>query len=443
MSKNKIKLTVLIPIDRLMSVLESANVLKQLSDEYELTILAPCSAITPKGYQIIFFKESKIGAFYRELLLNANTIRLYSLVKSFETRVKVTLGLHKSQLEKFNKRKIYIFSQMFKPRTFLSLFISTLTPKFEEKLRSLANYWPSLRKNIVKAEPQLILIFTGGAFTGVENVALSHAAKLGLKSILVVDNWDNLSSKSIFWSSPTAIGVWGENMLANAREIHNMNSTIVRFVGSARFRPNERPLSSFNYDFVLFAGSGKPLINEPKAVFDVRRILDTMNFEDVKLIYRPHPMSNIDIARIKDLFSQFRNIEFDNSFGDNLKDNFYRKKPLEHLEELCSAAKFVIAPLSSIIVESLSMGTPVISFNWSDQEGNERPLSEYTHFHELNGVKGFFPIDSIDAFASTVLRIQEIERGYNFVPRILPTFENTYVERINSLIEDTLSGELT
>ena len=442
MPKSKNKLTVLIPIDRLMSVLESSNVLKRLSNEYELTILAPCSTFTPKGYQILFFKESRIGAFLRELLLNANTIRLFSEVKSFETRVKVNLGLSRSQLEKFEKRKICIFGQFKKPRTFLSLFLAAFsTPKFDKILRSLANLWPSLQNRIVKSKPDLILIFTGGAFTGVENVALSYAAKLSIKSVLVVDNWDNLSSKSIFWSSPTAIGVWGENMLANAREIHKMNSKIVRFVGSARFRPNERVLPELNEDFILFAGSGKPLINEPKAVLEVRKILDTMDLKKVKLIYRPHPMSNIDIERAKDSFSKYRNIEFDNSFSDNLKENFYQSGPLEHLEELCAAATFVIAPLSSIIVESLSIGTPVVSFNWRDQGGFEKPLNEYTHFHELVNVKGFFPISSIDAFESTVLKILKIERGYNYVPKILPTFKDTYVERILSLIEDTLSEE--
>jgi hypothetical protein len=97
----------------------------------------------------------------------------------------------------------------------------------------------------------------------------------------------------------------------------------------------------------------------------------------------------------------------------------------------------VIAPQSTIIVESLSLGTPVISLNWADAYNRERPLDEYTHLLELNGTIGYFAPQSFIELRHAIIEAMQLDFEYNLVPQILPTFDDNYSDRILSLVNET------
>jgi hypothetical protein len=351
----------------------------------------------------------------------------------------LVLGISIDHLDRFKKNRIRILALILKPRTFLSVLValsnSNLLDNFVNKL---ALFWPSLQNEITKLKPDVLLIFTGGAFTGVENAALFIASKTEIRSVLIVDNWDNLSSKSTFTTSPVALGVWGADMLEDAREIHGMQTKIVEYVGSARFRPNERVIKQLKGSYILFAGSGKPLIDEPAAVVAIAQILDNLSMTNTRIIYRPHPMSNIVIDEVRKLFQNIANVEIDKSFSNDLRDNFYKSKPLEYLEDLCVSAKLVVAPLSSIIVESLSVGTPVLSLNWRTDGGRIAPLEEYSHLLKIRDRRGFFPVNSKEELDVVLPIALTFKSSENLVSDILPTFSNTYSSRVLDLIERVL-----
>jgi hypothetical protein len=289
----------------------------------------------------------------------------------------------------------------------------------------------------------VVLIFSGGAFSGVENILLGKSRRLGIETALVIDNWDNLSSKSLFTSSPNALGVWGPNMHRDALEIHSMSPRIVRHVGSARFRPNERPSPQSRPAFILFAGSGKPLFDELTALIDLRLMLDRNQLSTLRIIYRPHPMSRVDQNSMADVIEKLERVELDSSFSGPLESNFYKSEPLEELENLCKLASFIIAPLSSIIVEGLSLGTPVVSLNWTSDPSDDLPLSEYTHFLELREVRGFFPVTSWEELESRLIEIIACKGEQNLVPEILPSFNSRYADRVVSLVDELMGLEIS
>ncbi len=443
MDSNKEKLLVVLPIERLISVIDSSNTLLELSKNYSVTLLGQKSAKLPANFQSLHFSEGFVGRRIREVLLNVNSIRKITQVKSFETRVSITMGIGIQELNSFRQNRFLILRYLRKPRTFLAVFIALSKERgvLEKALVKYSFWWPSLNRVLVKVRPEVVLIFSGGAFSGVENILLGKSRRLGIKTALVIDNWDNLSSKSLFTSSPNALGVWGPNMLRDALEIHSMNPRIVRHVGSARFRPNERPSPQSRPAFVLFAGSGKPLFNELTSLIDLRSMLDRNQLSTLRIIYRPHPMSRVNQKLIADVIEKLERVELDSSFSGPLESNFYKSEPLEELENLCTFATFIVAPLSSIIVEGLSLGTPVVSLNWTNNPSSDLPLSEYTHFLELRDVRGFFPVASWEELESRLIEIIACKGEQNLVPEILPSFNSRYADRVVSLVDELMGLE--
>jgi len=443
MDPNKKKLLVVLPIERLISVVDSSNTLLELSKKYSVTLLGQKSAKLPGNYQLLHFNEGILGRRIREVLLNVNSIRKITQVKSFETRVSKTMGIGIQELDSLRLNRFLILRYFWRPRTFLAVLIALSKERgaLERTLKKCSSWWPSLNRVLVKVRPEVVLIFSGGAFSGVEDILLEKSRRLGIKAALVIDNWDNLSSKSLFTSSPNALGVWGPNMHRDALEIHSMSPRIVSHVGSARFRPNERPSPQSRPAFILFAGSGKPLFNELTALIDLRLMLDRKQLSPLHIIYRPHPMSRVSQNSIVDVIEKLERVELDSSFSGPLESNFYKSEPLEELENLCKLAAFIIAPLSSIIVEGLSLGTPVVSLNWTSEPSAELPLSEYTHFLELQEVSGFFPVTSWEEFESQLIDIIACKGEQNLVPQILPSFNTRYADRVVSLVEGLMDLE--
>jgi hypothetical protein len=443
MDSNKEKLLVVLPIERLISVVDSSNTLLELSKKYSVTLLGQKSAKLPGNYQSLRFNEGILGRRIREVLLNVNSIRKITQVKSFETRVSKTMGIGIQELNSLRLNRFLVLRYFWKPRTFLAVLIALSKEQgaLERTLKRCSFWWPSLNRALVKVRPDVVLIFSGGAFSGVENILLGKSRRLGIKTALVIDNWDNLSSKSLFTSSPNALGVWGPNMHRDALEIHSMSPRIVSHVGSSRFRPNERPFPQSRPAFVLFAGSGKPLFNELTALIDLRLMLDRKELSPLHIIYRPHPMSRVNQNSIAGVIEKLERVELDSSFTGPLESNFYKSEPLEELENLCKLASFIIAPLSSIIVEGLSLGTPVVSLNWTNNPKADLPLSEYTHFLELREVRGFFPVTSWEELESQLTDVIASKEELNLVPEILPSFNTRYADRVVSLVEELMKLE--
>jgi len=437
--KHKLNITVLLPLERLLAVVESSEILGKLDSQWKVTLLLPDPLIASKQREVVRYRESKAGETYRDIILNANTMRHSSKVKSFETRIRNNLGLHLSADGKYQLNLVENLQRLLTPRTLLSYWAYQLSKSklIETFLRGCTLIWPSFIIALLKSKPNMVVIFSGGAFTGVENICLTLCRLLRIPNTLIIDNWDNLNSKSIFLESPTGLGVWGKSMENDARQIHNMRPKVLSHIGSARFRPNENQQLPIEKEFLLFAGSGKPVLNEINAVLKVREFMDNCQLSHLDLIYRPHPISGMDLRAIASQLQLQHGIQIDPSFEGLLKDNFYQPGPLHYLESLCKYARIVIAPQSTIIVESLSLGTPVISLNWSEVTPGLQPLEEYTHFKELYDSCGFFAPRNYDELNTVIRKVLSLNFGYNLVPFILPTFHDSYSERVLKLISET------
>ncbi len=72
---------------------------------------------------------------------------------------------------------------------------------------------------------------------GVDSYELIRASKkIGItKTVVLIDNWDNLSSKTAFIENPDYLGVWGTQSVGFAKDIHQMTNDKIRIMGTPRF----------------------------------------------------------------------------------------------------------------------------------------------------------------------------------------------------------------
>ena len=81
---------------------------------------------------------------------------------------------------------------------------------------------------INNTQPNLVLIPTSAIDVGaIDCVRICNDKKID--SIYLVDNWDNLSSKSIIRFKPKYIVTWGQQTLEHAVEIQEIEKNTVKY----------------------------------------------------------------------------------------------------------------------------------------------------------------------------------------------------------------------
>ena len=104
---------------------------------------------------------------------------------------------------------------------------------------------------INREKPDLILIPTNGFYSF--ELDLEHTLhKLGKKYISLVDNWDNLSSKTILIYKANHYGVWGDQSRIHAWKIQNISPDKTTSIGIPRYEiyKNTKVKKLFQFKYI-------------------------------------------------------------------------------------------------------------------------------------------------------------------------------------------------
>lgn len=134
-------------------------------------------------------------------------------------------------------------------------------------------------------------------------ILLKSLNKSDVKSLLVIDNWDNLSSKSVFHIKPTFISVMGFQQALHAHEIQGFKETAISILGLPRYqslyrhKKNSSGLairSKIQELTIAYLGFGPPH-NEVQVLEFILDWNKTCYSDDTRLtlIYRPHPTRTV------------------------------------------------------------------------------------------------------------------------------------------------------
>jgi hypothetical protein len=212
------------------------------------------------------------------------------------------------------------------------------------------------------------------------------ARQLKIPVVGLQENWDNLSTKTFILEEPDYFLVWGDQSAGHLRSVHRLFKTEVRTIGSPRFAPYYRnsgaiPTVSMEdgtkvelpeEQFILVAGTGDGIDDEMLVRLVASTISTTAkheNHKQRKIVYRPHPLTRtaVDCHRLQ---QDFENL---------LIDNGPEAGAFGHHNSLVASASLVINHFSTLTIESLICGTPVMVPLFLG-----RPDAMYRYEHILN-----------------------------------------------------------
>jgi hypothetical protein len=253
-------------------------------------------------------------------------------------------------------------------------------------------------------KPDIVIAPSGGIDHFVTD-ALRSARELEIPSLVLVFNWDNLSSKGAFAVKPDYLAVWGEQSVEHAVRIHGFERERVRILGVPTFDSyfHHEPgttKSPFPFPYALFAGCYAPF-DEAAALERLDQAIEERGL-DLKVVYRPHPHrrprkrpDRVDEDRLSHVVidPQVRDL-YEASF-EEYGWRARRSKPLlptlDYYPALLENAEFTVCPLSTMIVESAIFERRVIVIAYDDGIHEDSPalVVNYDHFEGIDRVDGF------------------------------------------------------
>jgi hypothetical protein len=240
------------------------------------------------------------------------------------------------------------------------------------------------------------------------------------KTLLLVDNWDNLSSKSVFISNPDYLGVWGKQSVEFAQAFHAMDKKNVKIVGTPRFEVYE------NFHKNKYIGKSHQIISQPYILFvgcalgfdelgalkELSEAISKISNDlppDITILYRPHPwggrsqyLSILKSNPIERVTVDPQILENENILGSKFQPS------LDYYPHLLDKALFIVCPLSTMIIESTIMGKQVLALAHEDRYSLFSPnriLSNYKHFEGLDRLSNVKIIHDLHTLPSSLLSI--------------------------------------
>lgn len=348
----------------------------------------------------LYYEYSNLNKKIAKLITRLFYYSNFTKSKSYKFRLKRHLNWHILYNKNifFLKRYFHFLRVLISKKGLLHLFLLPIASMrifrfyFYELILKYNKIPQNINKFLKKNKNHKIIIIV--ASTGIDffTLLLDKIKKeyKNTKDIIMIDNWDNISSKGGFWHKPNALITWGTQSSNDAKKIFNIKSSNLYEFGTPSYKnyfinryKKEKRLYDFKY--ILFSGPALPFddLNALKVIDDILK--NNHLFKNLKLIYRPHPM-----AQVRNSKFNFYNEKFNNIFLDNDSKNYYLKKktqtfktPLNYFPSLIKNSEFVIAPLTTLLIESLIFYKKVLVLLHNDDFHYETPRRVYDNMEHL------------------------------------------------------------
>jgi hypothetical protein len=344
--------------------------------------------------------------------------------------------------DRISKRLTFILLNCYASKALFPLY------RYRYQLR----YNPSIEmRNILTKKNYDLIIYVSAAY---EKMAIDLAMlgrEFSTKTLFLIDNWDNLSSKTVLWVKPDFIATWGQQSTEHAISIQGMEKQRVVNLGCARFDHfftlrNQIAHSHFNFSYVLFLGTA--LEFDELAVLEVLNLLTkTPNSKifNFKIIYRPHPWR---MGQANSGYRRLENVLMDPQVEQSyLKGDFLPKNSmpdLNYFPGLISNADLVIGGLTSMLLESCVFGKKIIALAHKEKfsvTSPHRVWKSYRHFDELDRFTNIELLENLENLNKLVDKFMvATTQSQSEIDSILKYFvhfdETSYEERLRRLIRE-------
>jgi hypothetical protein len=288
---------------------------------------------------------------------------------------------------------------------------------------------------------------------------------MNIPLVMLMNSWDNPSTKALGTSQPDKLVVWGEQTRQHAIKYMRMPESDVLAFGAAQFQVYREPVKETDAELramfhvpegvpILLYGGASKGAHESRYLKLLDHLIETGAIPHCHVIYRPHPWRgelgegetgffDLECRHISmDPFmeSYYRRATTTGQFGIEMADYTITRKLLH----LVSA---VISPLSTILLEATILGKPVLMF--FPQEDMGRTGGRHTqlalnmvHFADFWGAPGVNVCNKESEFAEKCRLLmaqaadQDIHDGLlRHASHFLIMDGQTYGERVRQLAD--------
>lgn len=259
--------------------------------------------------------------------------------------------------------------------------------------------WPKVRELVMHEQPDLIIypsLLTGPFM----NELLPLVRKVHIPLVVLMNSWDNPSAKAVCTGVPDWLVVWGEQSKQQAIEYMRIPAERILIFGAAQFQVYRQPPAESEMDLrkmfavpadkriLLYAGAGSGA-HETIYLKLLEQAVESGILENCHVLYRPHPWRGALGPGEEDFFAvKWNHVSMDPHMAD-----YYRREisnPSGRIfmadyrvtNKLLTLAAGVISPLSTMLIESLVKGKPVVVF-FPEREHNVHFGVDEVHFREF------------------------------------------------------------
>lgn len=332
--------------------------------------------------------------------------------------------------------------------------------------------WNEFSDLVQEINPVLVLApsLCADSFT----IDMTYTAKKdGIKSMLLINSWDNLVSKGVIPIAPDCLIVWGQQGINQAVNIQKIPGNKVVQLGVPRFEayfhPQKTCFSPSIHEFNQIPENKKIILYATTSLpFDDVSVLEQLDkmisvnhrFTDYVILFRPHPemMKRIDEKNI----NQFH---FDNVYLDQQVANFYSSRfgmhdddyksqinnsDLDYYPMLLKSISGMICPPTTLSLEGAINGVPCLMICYGDGKNTYLPpdlVSQYENVQEILNFPGMIPcyqesflsecFEKLIEFSNTENIRNKLSKASNYV---VYRDENSYDKRLLLVVNNLLNG---
>ncbi len=230
------------------------------------------------------------------------------------------------------------------------------------------------------------------------NDIVADCRQRAIPSVVVMNSWDNPSTKRAVVGQPDWLLVWGPQTRDHAVRFVGMKPDRAVEFGAAQFdvfrhAPRfDRAALCARYGFdpacpvVLFAGANTQT-DEFGTMTTLDAAIESGSVPRLNVIYRPHPGGGAGAGGARFLAHQFRHVQIDHTMREILErvgqgqTGAITLPDYRDAHDLLATVDVVVSPLSTIVAEAALHAKPVICFFPAESGAATRNINAIPLYH--------------------------------------------------------------
>jgi len=398
------------------------GLIDELNQNYEISLFFLGSNDENSSKEILNIRINAVESFILSIYSNIYWIKIAKKSLSIQNRI---------WYSKLN------FNKLLSARRIAKLY-NTFFSSLPVKLFSffLFNLFKILDLEVKKSRPSKIIYITVGGTLTISDFLYTRYHK-DIEVITVLENWDNMSSKAVFAFPPQKIGVWGDQSINFAENIHGIERRYVKPIGNPRINWLLDNVKGCTSKTSIFFGGGS--VDFDTEIEYLIATLGIAKANNLKIDYLPHPKNYLKMQEVI-VKQNLTNVNFLGNFNlSNSRNKILLPKLIDYVKPFQSA-KIFVSSLSTMNLEATLLDIPSVAIDLSTNLSvlPNKISDRHNHILEAKQMGIFYFVSNIaeyDKLLKNLLSASKESDAKRSSKFDLNYFVNTHQPFFNNLLE--------